>query len=179
MNARFLQINPQKILSHFFVILSLYKTVKVCYTVHMSIFTYFKEKRARKEEQALYFARIKQMGLRFPLFCKIHGVKAPDRQGALAQSREGDLLQLVHAPLDLYPNQVYVYSIPLNRVIGYLEEELSEKLVFAFGHGFCRDGEVEQILGGPPYKYFGCKIRIMETQEYMQEYNDFSTLYGE
>lgn len=73
--------------------------------------------------------RCRRLGLEFPLFCKVHGVKAPDFQGALAQSRAGDGLQLVHVPLETRPENVYVYSIELNRILGRLESGLSEKLV--------------------------------------------------
>lgn len=161
------------------MILSLYKQVKVCYTVRMNIFTYLQEKRKKKQDESAYETRLLQVKLQFPIFCKIHGVKSADYQGAIAQSRVGDHLQIVHAPSDAHPFCVYAYSIPLNRVMGYIEEELSEKLVYAFGRGFCRDGEVEQITGGPPYKYYGCNIRLMESQDFLEDFEEFSHLYGE
>ena len=145
----------------------------------MNIFAYFKQKRKIAQAEKAYQNRLSQTGLRFPLFCKIHGVKGNDRQGALAQSRVGDKLQLVHAPIDERIFSVYIYSIPLNRVLGYVDETLSEKLVYAFGYGFCRDGEIDRLLGGKPYKYIGCRIRVMDTQEYMEECEDFSHLHGE
>lgn len=145
----------------------------------MNIFTYLQEKRKQKQAEKAYEARLKQTNLRFPIFCKIHGVKSADYQGAIAQSRVGDHLQIVHAPSDIRPFCTYVYSIPLNRVMGYLEEALSEKLVYAFGRGFCRDCEVEQITGGPPYKYYGCNIRLMDSQEFLEDMEDFSHLHGE
>ena len=115
--------------------------------------------------------RCRRLGLEFPLFCKVHGVKAPDFQGALAQSRAGDGLQLVHVPLETRPENVYVYSIELNRILGRLESGLSEKLVRAFGKGFCLDGRIENITGGPPsWKYFGCNLRILDTMTLMEPY---------
>lgn len=88
-------------------------------------------------------------------------------------------MQIVHTPSDARPFSVCVYSVPLNRVLGYIEDELAEKLVYAFGRGFCRDGEIEQITGGAPYKYRGCNIRLLETQYFMEEHEDFSHLRGE
>ena len=126
-----------------------------------------------------YNRRKKKCAIIFPVFCKIHGVTSPDRQGALAQSGTGDELQLVHVPLEKYPFNVYVYSVPLNRVLGYLDEILAEKLVYLFGKGFCRDGEIEAVTGGPPqYTYFGCNIRIMESAVLMKDCEDFSHLFG-
>lgn len=124
-----------------------------------------------------YGRRKKKLGLTFPLFCKVHGVKQADRQGALAQSRAGDLLQIVHVPTESYPCNVYVYSVAINRVLGYLHEGLSEKFVTLFGKNFCRDAVIENITGGAPeYKYFGCNIRILETCGYMKGCKDFSLL---
>lgn len=67
--------------------------------------------------------RKKKYDLRFPVCCKAHGVSFADRQGALAQSRSGDELQLVQVPLENYPQNVYIYSIELNRILGYLEKK--------------------------------------------------------
>lgn len=118
--------------------------------------------------------------LRFPVYCKLHGVKKQLRQGSLAQSRAGDGLQLVHVPLQDYPHNVYAYSIPLNRILGYLEQELAERLVEELGEGFCVDGRVSELLGGPPdYKYFGCKICIFKETTLMQNVENFSHLHGE
>lgn len=128
-----------------------------------------------------FFRRIKRgEKLRFPLYCKLRGVKQPLRQGGLAQSHKEDGLQLVHVPLADYPHNVYAYSIPLNRVLGYLEEELAKDLITEFGEGFCVDGRIRSILGGPPkYKYYGCAIRIYNTKNLMFGTEDFSHLYGE
>ena len=142
----------------------------------MSIFTLIQEKRKKKERATAYETTLKKLGLSFPLFCKIHAVKSPDHQGALAQSRVGDHLLIVHTPTADRPACVCVYSVSLNRVLGYIGEELSGKLVLAFGDNFCRDGEVEQITGGAPYKYFGCNLRLMDTQDFLEEMQDFPTL---
>ena len=137
----------------------------------MLIFSFFK--------QLFYKQRLKKSQLRFPLFCKIHGVKSSDRQGALAQSRQGDKLQLVHRAEEGYPFNVYVYSIELNRVLGYLDEALTEKLVYVFGKGLCLDGQIEKLTGGAPeYVYIGCNIKIFETTTMMNDYNNFSHLHS-
>ena len=128
-----------------------------------------------------FFHRLKRgKALQFPVYCKLHGVKRANRQGALAQSHAEDGLQLVHVPLKDYPNNVYAYSIPLNRVLGYLEEDLAKDLIAELGEGFCVDGRIRTLLGGPPkYKYYGCAIRILNTKTLMQSTEDFAHLYGE
>ena len=105
----------------------------------MSIRTFFKNWSYRR--------RLKKSGLYFPLHCKVHGVKHPERQGGIAQSQKDDPLQLVHVALPDYPYNVYVYSISLNRVLGYLDETLSKKFVYLFGKGFCCCN-VLMIFGG-------------------------------
>jgi hypothetical protein len=108
----------------------------------------------------------------------VHGVKNADSQGAIAQSKSGDKLQLVHVPKENFPYNVYVYSIPLNRVLGYLDERLSQKLVKLFGKGFCIDGEIVKITG-ENHAVRGCNLRIFDTREMMLNVHDFSHLYGE
>ena len=127
----------------------------------------------------LYSHKKRKLGLRFPLLCKVHGVKTADRQGALRQCQALDALQLVHVPFADYPHNVYVYSIPLNRVLGYLEKDVAEKLVALFGENFCRDGEITEIVGGGTMKYVGCRLRVLESMEKMQNVTDFTHLYGE
>ena len=135
----------------------------------MGLRAYFKTK---------FFARrLKKSGLSFPIRTKINGVSSPDRQGALVQSAKGDDLQIVHTPLKKYPHNTYIYSISLNRVLGYLDKELSQKLQYLFGDGFCLDGEIREILGGPPdYDYFGCNILVYDTKELLNDLDDFSHL---
>ena len=135
----------------------------------MNIFAYLQEKRKKKEAAHVYEDCLKRLGLSFPLFCKVHAVKSPDHQGSIAQSRIGDHLLIVHTPTEERPDCVCVYSVPLNRVLGYIDEGLSTKLVAAFGQEFCRDGEVEKITGGEPYKYFGCNLRVMDSQDFIEE----------
>ena len=122
--------------------------------------------------------RLRKCKLVFPIACKIHSVTKSDRQGALAQSRTGDKLQLVHSAVENYPFNVYVYSIPLNRVLGYLDPVLAEKLVYLFRRGFCIDGVIEEVTGGAPYPYFGCNIRILQSADFLRAQTDFSHLYG-
>ena len=165
-----------KILSRFFDNLSLYIFPKVCYNAHMNIFTYLQEKRKKNEQQRTYEGTLSRLGLSFPLFCKVHAVKSPDHQGAIAQSRVGDHLLIVHTPSDIRPDCVCVYNVSLNRVLGYIDEDLSSKLVTAFGQSFCRDGEVEQITGGAPYKYLGCNLRLMDTQDFLAEMEEIPSI---
>lgn len=139
----------------------------------MSIYSYIKEYlNGRKKKRRLHAA----VG-DFPILTKLHGVKSPDRQGALAQSAEGDGLQLVHVPLPEYPHNVYAYSIPLNRILGYLDKPLAESLLEYFGNGFCLDGETVHITGGAPYAYFGCEILVFPSKSFLSDCKDFSHLY--
>lgn len=125
----------------------------------------------------LFARRLRKSGLVFPISTKINGVTSTDRQGALAQSSKGDELQIVHTPLKKYPHNAYVYSISLNRVLGYIDKELAQKLQYVFGDNFCLDGELTARLGGPPaYDYFGCNICIYETKNLMKDVDDFSHL---
>ena len=137
----------------------------------MHILSFFK--------QLFYKQRLKKSRLTFPLSCKVHGVKSPDRQGALAQSRMGDWLQLVHHPETDYPFNVYVYSVELNRILGYLDAVLAVKLVYVFGKGLCLDGKIEKVTGGAPhYAYLGCNIQIFDTMSMMSGCEDFAHLHS-
>ncbi len=140
----------------------------------MRIFTYLKN-RIRK---FFYRNRCKKLNLAFPIACKVHGVKIPANQGAIAQSKSGDRLQLVHLPRENFPCNVYVYSIPLNRILGYLDEGLSKNLVKLFGKDFCIDGAIEKITG-ENHPIRGCNLRIYDTREMMSEICDFTHLHGE
>lgn len=152
----------------------LYKTRRICYNGNMRIFTYL-HKRISK---FFYRRKCKKLRLVFPLFCKVHGVKNADAQGAIAQSQAGDKLQLVHLPKENYPYNVYVYSIPLNRILGYLDERLSEKLVKLLGKGFCIDGAIENVTGAE-YAVRGCNLRVFDTRVMMADVRDFTHLHGE
>lgn len=140
----------------------------------MCIFTYLQ----KSISTFLYRRKCKRLNLAFPLFCKVHGVKNADRQGAITQSQSGDRLQLVHVPKENYPHNVFVYSIPLNRVLGYLDKRLSEKLVKLFKKGFCIDGVIENITG-ETHAVRGCNLRVFDTCTMMSEVQDFSHLRGE
>lgn len=132
----------------------------------------------KKYFKNLFFnRRLKKSGLSFPIRCKINGVASVDRQGALAQSKENDELQIVHTPLKKYPHNAYVYSITLNRVLGYIDKELAQKLLYVFGEGFCLDGEIRALLGGKPeFDYTGCSIHIYDSKEMLKDLDDFSHL---
>lgn len=120
--------------------------------------------------------RLKKSNTVFPVRAKIHGVKNCAHQGALAQSENGDKLQLVQVPLDEYPHNVYVYSITLNRILGYLDKPLAEKLIYIFGKGFCLDGTIREIIGGPPLKYRGAVVDIFDDNVFMKN-ADVSALH--
>lgn len=136
----------------------------------MSIRAYF--------QKLLLKRRLKKSGLHFPVPCKLRGVSATELQGALIQSEPLDELQIVHCPSVKFPFGVAVYSIPLNRLLGYIDELLAEKLVYAFGEGFCLDGEIAKRTGGNDGEYYGCNIRIFESMEMMKDCEDFSHLHG-
>ena len=139
----------------------------------MRIFTYLQNRISK----FLFDRKRKRLGLTFPIFCKAHGVKNADAQGAIAQSKAGDTLQLVHLPKENYPHNVYVYSIVLNRILGYLDERLSQKLVKLFKKGFCIDGAIEKITG-ENHAVRGCNLRIFDTRVMMSDVHDFSHLHG-
>ena len=140
----------------------------------MHIFTYLKNRISKW----LYERKCKRLEIAFPIACKVHGVKIATGQGAIAQSKTGDKLQLVHVPKENFPYNVYVYSIPLNRVLGYLDERLSQKLVKLFGKEFCIDVVIEKITG-ENHPVRGCNLRIFDTRKMMLDVHDFSHLYGE
>jgi len=142
--------------------------MQICYNVRMSVFTYFKRIFARRKERRAYERKKKEHGVAFPLYCKAHGVKKPDYQGAIVQSHVQDRLQIAHSPVDGYPYNVYIYNVELNRVLGYLQEGLAKKLVEVFGAEFCRDALITEITGGGEYKYRGCNLVILETMEFMK-----------
>ena len=125
----------------------------------MKLFSFIRRK--------IYERKKKKAGISFPLYCKAHGVKQAERQGAIVQSKSGDRLQFVHVPLTAYPYNVYVYNVELNRVLGYVHRNLAEKLVAVFGKGFCRDGVIIEITGGGEYAYYGCNLQIFETMSAM------------
>lgn len=150
---------------------SLYTSEKICYNARMSIRTFL--------QSLTYKFRLKLWDLEFPLTCPLRGVSFSDRQGALVQSADGDLLQIVHVPLPNFPYNVYVYNIELNRLLGYLEKPLAKKLVKLFGKNFCRDGKIAYRTGGPPYKYYGCMLEIYETMQHLAGEESLTHLRGE
>ncbi len=85
------------------------------------------------------------MRVDFPLLQPLWGAMGADRQGALAQSRMDDRLQIVHVPSKQQPYLTYVYNIEINRVLGYVERNFAKKLCFIFGKNFCIDGSMEQV----------------------------------
>ena len=95
------------------------------------------------------------LGLEFPLEDKLFDCRHADFQGALAQSRESDELQIVHADLGDNNFAAYVYSIPLNRIIGKLGRQLTQDLLRVFKD---EDG------------FFRCEIRIFDRASFMLPY---------
>ncbi len=169
MKSKFLKVRFRENLCYFYGILSLYNRAKICYTLFME--------QKKKKYGVKYALKKWWLGLSFPLFCKVYGVKL--YQGSILQSAQGDELQIVHRIERNEPYKVYVYSKTLNRVLGYLDEYLSKKLVKLFGKEFCRDAFVENITGGGVYPYYGCNIRVLESMSFMQDCEDFSVLRGE
>lgn len=95
------------------------------------------------------------------------------------QTEPGDELQFVHVPLKAYPHNTYAYSVSLNRVLGYLDEDTAKKLLYVFGEGFCLDGEIKTLIGGEPYKYIGAIVRVYDSKTMMSDIDDFNPLRGE
>ncbi len=104
--------------------------------------------------------------IRFPVFCKIYGVSDPDFQGALAQTAADDHLQIVATD-----EAVFVYNIPIHRLLGRVSDELARKLKARFGKDLCLDAIVEKRTGGNG-GLFGCNIRIFETSNMMKSARD-------
>lgn len=124
--------------------------------------------------------RLWRRGLSLPLEATVFGVSNPLSQGALAQSRAEDKLQIVHTPSEKLPHNVYVYSIELNRILGHLTADLSKALISVFGNGFCLDGEIAEIVGeGTVISPFGVQIVIRATTTYMQPYIENLPYYRE
>ncbi len=98
----------------------------------------------------------------------LNGTNNPDYQGAIAQSRTEDPLQIVHTPTNKHLHNVYAYNIELNRIIGYLESDLAKALVSVFGNGFCLDGTIEEIIGSENDPPFVAQIAIYQTTTLMQ-----------
>ena len=137
----------------------------------MSIFTRIKNRiLVRKRKR-----RMKRQGEKFPFDCRLYG--GAQSQGALAQSRAGDGLQIVHVPTAEYPYTVFAYSIPLNRILGYLNERTCELLLLSLGANFCVDGEI--VLLFQEEGKTGCTVRVFPTGNGMQGVEDFTHLYGE
>jgi hypothetical protein len=155
--------------------------MRFTYFIKHAIIYFMKLQTYAQVNKTVFFYRLKKrwLKLRFPLFCRVKGVKKSAHQGALAQSASGDRLQLVHVPSEEYPFQVFVYSVTLNRVLGYLERELSKKLVRLFKKNFCRDGVIYRVVGGGNYQYFGCQILIFESMDMMSHVEEFSSLRSE
>ncbi|MDD6995807.1 MAG: hypothetical protein SPH68_03275 [Candidatus Borkfalkiaceae bacterium] len=108
------------------------------------------------------------LGVAFPLEDRLFCCSGADRQGALAQSREGDCLQIVHVKVrEKYA--AIAYSIPLNRIIGCAGKQLTQDLLRLFKSGFCLDGEIAAIRQDENGK-LRCEIRIFDSAAMMSPY---------
>ncbi len=116
-----------------------------------------------------FISRLRKRAFGFPHTAR--AVRVKYRQGLLAQSKAGDLLQIVHAQ-----NVAFIYSIELNAILGELEQRLCKKLLKLFGGGFCLDGKIIAVTGGPPYRYYGILLEIYDDATYLAEINDFNIL---
>lgn len=110
--------------------------------------------------------RARICGVSFPVKTKLYDVTKEDRQSWLRQSRDGDRLQLVHTPDENSRSLVYAYNITLNCLLGRLDKDLSERLIYVFGKGFCVDGEVLKITGT---KRLGCNVAVYDTRKFIHE----------
>lgn len=108
-------------------------------------------------------------GLEFPVQDTLFSCKIADFQGALAQSREGDCLQIVHVSLDRKTFAAYVYNISINRIIGKIGKQLTQDLLRIFKTGFCLDGELVEISKDSD-GYFCAEVKIFSKTTYMRPY---------
>lgn len=121
------------------------------------------------------------LGISFPLEDRLFCCSDADRQGALAQSRAGDCLQIVHIRVnDKFA--AIVYNIPLNRIIGCTGKQLTQDLLRIFKNGFCLDGEIAGISKDGNGK-LQCAIRIFNSAAMMSPYLEdlpyLTSLYNE
>lgn len=116
------------------------------------------------------YMRVRQrlLGITFPVEDDLFRCFTCDSQGALAQSRPGDELQLVHIK-NGNNFAAYAYSIRLNRLIGELGRQLTQDLLKIFGKGFCLDGEIAAISKDENEK-FRCSVRVFNTSSMMAPY---------
>lgn len=109
--------------------------------------------------------KLRQNLAQFPLLINAVGCSSYQRQALLAQSRELDQLQLVHAPAK-WENSAFIYSIPLGDILGNLDESTTALLRRMLGDGFCVDGEifrVEKIDG----KYL-LSVLVYDSSEFLK-----------
>lgn len=94
----------------------IYFSEKMWYTKRMKLKRFFK--------RLLIRWRKKKYDLRFPVCCKAHGVSFADRQGALAQSRSGDELQLVQVPLETI-RRTFISIVSSSTVFSAISKKIS------------------------------------------------------
>lgn len=119
------------------------------------------------------------VGLKMPLTTPLYGFKYPDFQGAILQSQTGDEVQIVHLKSKERPYDVLVYSIELNRILGYVDYSLAKSLVAVFKNGFCLDGKITDKYVYDA-NFTACEITVYPTTTYMEPHlQDLSFLHGE
>lgn len=114
------------------------------------------------------------LGISFPYACRLRDDKNFTFRSARFESQEGDELQIVHLQNPELPHSVFVYSVPLNRVLGQLTERSAKTLISLFGKGFCVDGELHarMRLG----EDFRIELLVFDRQSLMKN-ADFSSLH--
>ena len=127
-----------------------------------------------KKKKKLCFLKRLFLGVQFPYYCRLEEDSNADFRGARWQTREGDALQIVHLPTKDDCLAVFVYSVSLNRVLGRLTKYSAQKMIKAFGKGFCTDGEIYVWLE----KGDDCRIELLifNSRSFMDG-NDFSFLH--
>lgn len=120
--------------------------------------------------------KIMRLGMKFPIDDEVYGIDFGDRKGAVLQTREKDLLQIVHVATTHHPVNAYVYNIELNRILGYLEMTLAQDLHYVFGDGYCLDAQVLKIEQDEDLH---CHIRILNSSEMMRPYLEELPYLGE
>ena len=112
--------------------------------------------------------------VQFPYACRLCDDQNPDFKSARSQSREGDELQIVHLPDEANPLGVFVYNVSINLVIGCLTKHSAQRLIKAFGKGFCVDGEV--LVWIAERDDFRVDVLVFDKQSLMKN-ADFSSLH--
>lgn len=97
----------------------------------------------------------------FPIYTKVKGVTFENRQAHLAESQNGDILIVRHAPLPKFPNAVEIVNQRTGKQLGFIGAELAQELIDEFGEGCSFNSEITEITGGSEDKStLGCNLVI-------------------